>query len=200
MPRRVFVAINLDQAALSAIEKRVEGLKIRFPDRWVRFMPKENWHITISFLGNQDDTTVYKIAEILKHIVREIEPPKIAFEKFMYGPAPSHPRMIWLTTTKTTSETLETIKERLNGAFIQAGIYFRREHRGFNGHITLARLNFAEQNLSGLARLENVPQLPFFHESLSIAFETRSLDFMESHLGRLGAHYDILGEFSFGGG
>lgn len=184
MPIRVFAAINLTPEAAHAIQGKVDDLKIKLPVG-VRFLPSSNWHITISFLGYQDEDSVFKILEALKETVSELQAPEIVFNKLIFGPAGRTPRMIWLTTTSDTSERLSKIKLAFEDR-VKNSVNFKMEDRAFNGHITLARFRGFEQGT-----------LPGIDEKFDLKFTPRTLDLMESRLERGGALYSVLQRFEF---
>ncbi|MEK7590469.1 MAG: hypothetical protein AAB454_02035, partial [Patescibacteria group bacterium] len=69
MKRRVFVAINLPETAKKKINEEAEKIKLVFEGQnffGCRFAPSKNLHLTISFLGYQDDNSVALIADAAK--------------------------------------------------------------------------------------------------------------------------------------
>jgi len=165
----------------------------------IRFLPKENWHLTISFLGYQPDEAIGPILEVLKETAKNFQAPFIEFEKIIFAPVfvkttagkpPRPPRMIWLTGSKKTSQPLAAIKKNLEDTLIKNGVRFHLENRGYNAHLTLARFSTPPQNSE--EKLLNYPitQSPIF-------FIAQSLDLMESHLHRTGAEYEILSSAQF---
>ena len=106
MKRRLFIAMNLaprSRAAIGKIEKEIEGSFGREWDERVRFMPDENWHITISFLGTQDDAELTAIMNAMRATAENFSPVDISFTEIAYGPQPESPRMIWLINVPATS-------------------------------------------------------------------------------------------------
>lgn len=185
--KRVFLAVNLPLSVKKVIEDEVEKIKEKIPES-VRFIPSENWHITVSFLGNQSDENIAKISDIAKKIAANFAPIEARLEKIVYGPSNANAKMIWLITDYETSSRLEIIKQMIENRLIEEGINLRLEHRKFNGHITLARF---DKNLG-------VSELPLnLEDELELDFLARSLDFMESDMRPNGAEYSTLGKFEF---
>lgn len=185
MTKRVFVAINLPGIIRRDLGKAVDKIKPLFGDT-VRFLAPENLHLTVEFLGYQDDHSVSLISQALEKTAVEFQPPTIRFEKIIYGPAGKTPRMIWLTCDKETSFGLGKIKDFLEKELFALGVSFRQEHRLFNAHLTVARFEAVSKK-----------ELPPLEISFNREFEAESIDLMESHLKRSGAEYDVLSKFEF---
>lgn len=189
MRRRIFVAINLDSQTIKAIEGLENECGRKMPAaimRGIRFAPPSNWHITLSFLGYQDDDAVARITQALKETVNQFGAQEIVLEKLLYGPPGRTPRMIWIAANKTASANLGNIKTFFEDKLDKSGVNFGRETRRFNAHITLAR--FSKDMEMGI-------ELPQIDRSINLEFEAKSLDLMESELKRGGAEYTALQKF-----
>jgi 2'-5' RNA ligase len=190
MKRRLFIAINLDpqaRRAIGKIERDIEDAFGRTGEERVSFMPDENWHLTVSFLGTQDDADLTAIMEAMRTVADDFPPPDISFTEIAYAPQRNNPRMIWLKASHETSETTGKIKKSLEYLLAGAGIRFERESRMFSGHITLAR--FRGSMAPG--------DLPKIERMLRVICVGASIDLMESELGRAGATYTALQKFPF---
>ncbi len=194
--RRLFIAVNLPDEAKNKIRLIIEKLKEQGGER-MRFLPPENWHITLTFLGYQPDEALPAISKSLREVAdnffahqegRRKEGFNIRFSEVAYAPPGKLPRMIWLVADKATSQIISGTKNNLEDKLEQGGVRFRREDRQYNAHITLTRF----ENQSA----ENLPELSVGKSILPIIFWCFSLDLMESHLKRTGAEYDILSAFS----
>ena len=186
--KRLFIAINLAENIKKEIRRIIEELdsKMHFSKQpTFRWLSEENWHLTLTFLGGQPEESIIPILESIKSAVLCIEPPLIEFENMLFGPPNRRPRMIWLTTTKQTSEILGKIKNKLEDLLDKNGVKFRKENRKFQGHLTLARFEPLSQKETKLLRVGD------------LIFTPQSLDLMESKLFRTGAEYLILEKVDF---
>jgi len=191
---RLFIAINLPENIKEVVERMVNDLKISINQlnqhksaAEIRFLPKENWHLTITFLGYQPDEAVSLILKPIQETAADFDPVLIKFEKIIYGPPGKPARMLWLAGAEKTSRNLGEIKEKLENELIKNKVNFRQENRQFHTHLTLARFQYEEVELP-----KKVP-LP----KIDCCFEAKTLDLMESRLKRTGAEYESISRFAF---
>jgi 2'-5' RNA ligase len=188
MNRRVFAAFNLDAAASAAVAVLVGGLKSKIEpgfERYIRFAPPENWHVTLSFLGYQGEDGLMRITDALALISKKFSVQNMTFVRLRYGPPGTSPRMIWLETDNETSQRLSEIKKAFEDEIYEKGVRFKRESRRFAGHLTLARFEAGYKN-GGLPPLDR---------EVNIVSRAGSIDLVESILKRSGAEYQTLQKF-----
>ncbi len=191
MRHRLFIAVNLTDAARREIVKVSEVAEKKFaPDLRcrIRLVPSANWHLTISFLGYEDDAEFPKIIRAAEAAAKRFPAQEIIFDTVTYGPPRgSAKRMLWLGAAEESSQKLSAVKEFLESRLVAEQVPFTRETRPFGGHITLARFNGEMRGVS----------LPPLGRSLRIRVPVESLDLMESTLRHDGAEYAILQKFPF---
>ena len=219
--KRLFIAINLPEQLKNSIAQIITDLdadmrRYRLKESTFRWIPKEQWHLTITFLGYQPDEAIEPILRSIKQTVFDysniLKNNRIVFEKIIWAPPRKTPRMIWLDATKKTSKTLGMIKNKLEDELVKNGVRFRRENREYHAHLTLARFQqtrtYADLEAdaprrygAGLTRTHadniSVNQRSNQRESAWLAFYAESLDLMESHLKPTGAEYEILAKVDF---
>ena len=176
MTHRLFVAINLSNQVKKEIVKLREELEIAFdPEmlRQVRFTPPENWHLTVSFLGHEDDAELPNIVRAMEAAAKHFHPQELSFDRILYGPPRrGTKRMIWISASEAASQSVSLIKEFFEDRLAEANVPFSRETRHFSGHITLARFNGEIPNGA----------LPGIERPLHLRSPVESLDLMESTL------------------
>ncbi|MBI4993909.1 RNA 2',3'-cyclic phosphodiesterase [Candidatus Wolfebacteria bacterium] len=174
--KRLFIAINLPKEIkwqIDAILGEFKGLK---------FIPSENWHLTIIFLGNQSEEKIKDIVASIKQSTEEFE---INFDKIILAPPDTiEKKMIWFTASQKTNDLISKIKNNLDNQLNKNGLKFKNDFKKFNGHITLSRFD----NINNLPK-DFVKKLPI---KLPISFAVESIDLMESHLKPTGAEYECL--------
>lgn len=187
MRRRVFVAINPDERTIVRIGKVVGECRKKLSpgiEKQIRFLPPENWHITLSFLGYQEEAGIEEIKAALGEAAKNFAPLEVELRKLIWGPPGKTPRMIWLLSDSATSRKVGEIKNHIEDILEARNIPFDRETRPFNAHVTLARFDL------------KLPQpRPEIEKNIDLRFEAKSLDLMESKLKRGGAEYTILQRF-----
>jgi RNA 2',3'-cyclic 3'-phosphodiesterase len=129
---RCFLAIELDEHVRRHLDRVQARLVAREPAvSWVR---RENWHVTLKFLGELDDATVVKICESLHGVA--VDPMTLFAERMVYFPRRGPVRVIAAELGGDTSRLGELYHRVKN---ISESIGLPREMRAFSAHITLGR-------------------------------------------------------------
>jgi len=183
--RRLFIAINLPEQVKDKIGEEIEKIRYGFTND-IRFLSRDNWHITLVFLGYQNYEDVPAIIESIEESVQKFKfsAPTISLESLTYGPIKKIPRMIWINGSKETSQELTKIRDSLRNQLLDNQIRFKMDYPIFHTHLTLARFYPTKELLD-------------INRSLNIQFQTQSLDLMESHLSRKGANYEPISKIAF---
>lgn len=171
---RIFVAINLPQA----LKKELLEYRKKWPEIPARWAKENNIHITLNFLGYVADEELQGILKAVKDVSVRHSSFYVKLNKICFGPLK---RMIWVKIEK--SDELAGLKNDLDKALDNY------ENRGFNPHITLARIRMWDFKKMDQ---EDIPQID---EDISLEFEVKSIEIMESRLKRSGAEYTILQSF-----
>ena len=186
---RIFIAINLPEnikEKLADLEKEIAN---SFPQEvsrgMIRWVKKENLHLTLLFIGSVREEEIPQICQIIKIIAQTQKSFSMRFEKVGYGPpGKMPPRLIWLDLEKKPE--LLTLAEKLKKEMAKAGILRKIENRAFSPHITLGRIRTWQWR-----RIEP-EERPVIEKEISLDFEVKSIEVMESILKRTGSEYIIL--------
>jgi 2'-5' RNA ligase len=128
---RVFVAIDLDHEIREKIARFLEGVCEFAPDaRWVR---PESLHITLKFIGEQNEQQVASIIERLQRV--NATKMEIRFTGCGFFPTVKAPRVFWIGI-QASAELVE-VATSVDSALSELNI--PREARLFSPHLTLAR-------------------------------------------------------------
>ncbi len=187
--RRIFIAINLPKEIkekLADLEKEITEM---FPQEasegMIRWVKKDNLHLTLLFIGAVKDEEIPQISQIVRDTTQNQKPFFLKFEKACYGPPNKMPpRLIWLDIEKEPG--LLEIAEKLKKEMAQVGILRKIENRAFSPHITLGRIKTWQWK-----RIEPEEQ-PEIEREISFDFEVKSIEIMESQLKRTGSEYIVL--------
>lgn len=131
---RCFLAVELPQAQKDTVMAGLAKLKAKLPAaRWVR---PEGLHITLKFLGEQQESQAASLMAALAELLAEAPPEvKVSLAGGGFFPNASRPRVAWLGGEAPGLEKWAEASEEA-AAFIGVA----REPRPFSLHVTLARL------------------------------------------------------------
>ncbi len=105
----------------------------------VKFEPREKWHVTLVFLGEQDETMIPKIRESMEASMEGFEYKPLSTGDIIFAPPHHEPRMIWLTLSENATQFLAAFRAKLTDALKRNGVKWDDEVREYRGHITLAK-------------------------------------------------------------
>lgn len=173
---RLFVAISLPDPVIDAL------IDLQIGMRGARWLPDENIHLTLAFIGEADRHGLAEIASALAGI----SAPK--FEIRLKGCGffgDRKPRALWVGVD--VNDRLAHLQSKVEVALKRAG--FALEKRKFTPHVTLAYLN-------GVAP-EAAASFCAANGLFSAApFAVTEFHLFESHLGSEAAHYEIVESYS----
>lgn len=173
---RIFIGLSLPEVVIDALAQLQFGLE------GAHWLPEENFHMTLQFVGETDR---HGLAEI-NSALAEIAAP--AFEIRLSGCGffgDRNPRALWVGTVP--SPDLAHLQAKTSTALARAG--FPNARRKFHPHITLAYLNgVLQKDIAGFCAM---------HGLFSCGpFPVREFHLYQSKLGRSGSHYEILESYA----
>ncbi|MDD5145344.1 MAG: RNA 2',3'-cyclic phosphodiesterase [Candidatus Pacebacteria bacterium] len=187
MNHRVFIAINLPEN----IKNKISDYEKEWYDMPCRWTKRENLHITLAFLGSLTDEDVLEVCNIAKEVAAKHAPFIIELNKILYGPPGKPPRMIWVEGKE--SEDLGKLQTDLENSINKLSAESEnKKGQPYSPHITLGRLKQWE-----FQKLE-LEERPEVNEDISLNFQVKSLEVMESELKKKGPEYAILESLPLG--
>ena len=174
---RLFVALGLPESIrlrLASLAGGIDGA------RWV---PPENLHITLRFIGEASEDRIADVADALGAI--RMPPLTVTLRGAGHFSSGKKTRAVWIGVEKTGE--LATLQARIERAVIGGG--FDPERRKFMPHVTIGRLRQARADhvRSWLEANGAFEEAPFGAERFIL---------YESRLGRSGPIYLTLAEFA----
>jgi RNA 2',3'-cyclic 3'-phosphodiesterase len=134
---RAFIAIDLSAEIRSRLEGVSKQLKERMVDIPIRWVPVENIHLTLMFLG---DVSVNNLEMLEKIFQNEVSTHHV-FEFSVGGlgafPNVRHPRVLWVGVEAPAE--LTNIQRGIETSISRLG--YAREDRPFSAHLTLGRVS-----------------------------------------------------------
>ncbi|MBE9473821.1 MAG: RNA 2',3'-cyclic phosphodiesterase [Chloroflexi bacterium] len=151
---RAFIAVNLSPEILERIDQVSLDLRARMKDIPVRWVPVENIHLTLKFLGNVSTANLEILKDILGKVVSSHSECDISVGGIGAFPKPHNPRVIWVGME--VPQELVTLQHNIEIETARLG--YSREHRPFSAHLTFGRVsrNASAQDVHAIAEvLEN---------------------------------------------
>jgi len=146
---RAFIAINLSQEILERIEQTSLELRSRLEGVPIRWVPADNIHLTLKFLGNVSTANLEMLKEILGKVVTNHRKCDISVGGIGAFPKPHNPRVIWVGMEVPQ----ELVALQHNIEIETARLGYSREHRPFSAHLTFGRVsrNASVQDVHAIA-------------------------------------------------
>ncbi len=134
---RAFIAVDLPsdlQERLAQVTGDLQDLMGNVPVRWV---PAENMHLTLKFLGDVSSNNMGVLYDIIRGETVDREPMVISLGGLGAYPKPRRPRVIWVGV-----EAPSELMALQSGVDKQTGrVGYARDRRPFSPHITLGRVS-----------------------------------------------------------
>jgi len=132
---RAFIAIELSPEIKDSLEQIQSHLKYSGAD--VKWIEKDNIHLTLKFLGEIDEKRLQYIKDILDEIGKLSEPFEISLKDIGAFPKIDYPRVVWVGLDKGVAES-KILAEKIDEALSKIG--FDKKSRPFTAHLTLGRV------------------------------------------------------------
>jgi RNA 2',3'-cyclic 3'-phosphodiesterase len=125
---RLFIAIDFPDEVKDALADLCFGVQ---GAKWV---PKDQMHLTIRFIGDVDEPTYHEVSSGLSDV--NASRFDIWLKSVGYFPPRNQPRVLWAGIEK--NEALAELRDFVESSLRESGI--APEERKFAAHVTLARL------------------------------------------------------------
>lgn len=175
---RLFVALTLPEAVRLACERLQQGVPAA---RWI---PAENMHLTLRFVGEVDGADFEDLIESLANVT--VEPFEIEVAGTGHFESRRMPTVLWAGIRP--SPQLKHLQAKVERAVRACGL--PPETRKFAPHITLARLGETDP-----LRVRNFLQRSALFQAGSVPVDGFTL--FSSHLGKGTPHYRAEVEYHF---
>jgi 2'-5' RNA ligase len=145
---RLFLAVPLPPAVLL----RLQEVLARLQGRQLKVVRPEGLHLTLVFLGEQDEREAGAIGRLLE--APELGVPRIPSSLGGYGqfPPQGSPRVVY-TAVREGAREITTLQQALMGVLRRGQVRLEEEARGFTPHLTLARRGAGQPDLRGVEEL-----------------------------------------------
>jgi 2'-5' RNA ligase len=180
---RTFIALEVPEN----IQKEVFSLKENISSHYakIRWVKKENIHITLAFLGEIVEDVIEQVKERLQLVSKKHQTFTMTLQGVGVFPQMKRPRVLWVGVVP---EVKEPITHIANDVIDALGFLHPKDKKKFSPHITFGRIKF----ISDLSSLQKVIE--------SISFETdefmvNKITLFKSDLKPDGAIYTPLSKY-----
>jgi 2'-5' RNA ligase len=175
---RSFIALSVPREMANALGDAAAKMAYQDKSNAVRWVDQANYHITLAFLGEQEEQTLDQLAESLDASLPQAGLP---IEVTHFSPFPeSRPKLIAAMIANTPE--LKQVQQCAANAVQGCGISFER--RKFIPHLTLGRFRHVRNHFAG-----TIPM------SMRLSGEAEEVVLYESVLTPSGAEYDPIYRF-----
>ena len=183
---RLFVAIELSPDLKRLLQAMIDGLsEFRSTVRWVT---KEQMHVTLKFLGEVGHEKVAAVCEACETAASKSRPFEFGLHTTGCFPPKGRVRVIWGGSSDTCPDLL-ACASACEDAFEKLG--FAREGRPFSAHMTIGRVR--QDDTQGRLRMA-VSEMAV----RPVRQNADSMTLFQSVLSPRGARYSVVGQYPFG--
>ena len=183
---RTFIAITIDEWMRDQLMRVQDELKAA--DAAVRWVPPENIHLTLKFLGRTPDDLMSEVADRMRRCCADIEPFTMLVRGLGAFPTAARPRVV--VAVAEAPDELYELNRRLEEVAKDLGL--GRQERRFKAHLTLGRVK-GPRGKDRLAEMIEEMDDRTFGE-----MEVKEVVFMMSELSPAGAQYTPLARVPLG--
>ncbi|MCE5323308.1 RNA 2',3'-cyclic phosphodiesterase [bacterium] len=183
---RTFVAVLIDDDIRRAVAEVQSRLKQLAPD--VKWVAPENFHITLKFLGNVDESVIPDVISAVEDGARGFSPFDLAISGVGAFPNPARARVVWVGS-RGGRERLSDLAQSIDGKLAELG--FEKEDKPFKAHITIGRVKTSRYLRTLAEGIGNVDA-----DNLGLQ-RVSGVAVMSSELGREGPAYTPISIIEF---
>ena len=133
---RGFIAVEIP---INNMIKTIHNEIAKLPTN-IKLVELENIHITLKFLGETKEEHIELIRQIMENTMEKMKPYSIQLKGTGVFPNHNYIKIIWIGIEQ--AELLSIISSSLNSQLVKLG--YKKEKRGFNPHLTIARVKSAK--------------------------------------------------------
>ena len=181
---RSFLALNIDLHSVRSIdsEQRILRGKCEEAGVTVKWVPPQNMHLTMRFLGEITEPMIQAVKDIVEQVTRSFPPFEMETAGLGVFPDTRNPRVIWAGIHSDDSQ-LERLYAALSKVLEEKG--FKADSRPFKSHVTIGRIK-SDDAAAVIGCLEESDNVVFGHSKI------RDLVCYRSTLHATGADYQLL--------
>lgn len=192
MGHRLFIAIELDKAAVKGLERFCDRLQTEYnlDDRAIKWVKAGSMHLTLKFLGDVDDRDIPSVCNALNQVTSQFDPFDFEIANCGCFPPKGAARILWAGINEG-QEDLKALAEAIDMAYNELG--FTLENKPYRAHLTLARIKQAKVGFEVREAVETIKPFSLTHQSAG------QIAVIESTRTRNGPEYTLMHHAQLGG-
>lgn len=182
---RAFIAVDLSAEVLDRLAQVMDGLRREIGEGAIRWVPIENMHLTLKFLGDVSVSNLDRLKEIMRTSAATCSPFALSVGGLGAFPSPLRARVVWVGVEgppdlMSLQRMIDTETDRLG---------YASENRDFKPHLTLGRVgrNVTSKELQKIGQVLKEKKVGF----LGVA-QVRDVHLFRSDLQSNGAVYSRM--------
>ena len=180
---RSFIAMPLGDGVRRRAVRLIQ--RLQRPDDAIRWVPTDNLHLTLKFLGDVDNVQVPEICDVLREVCQPYRPFELTFRGTGAFPRLDRPRVLY-AGVEDPSHSLVPMVGELERALAELG--FKPEPRDYRPHLTLGRTRSGRRRAS-----DEVMQRLHQEESVELGeMQADSVQLIASFLEKTGPRYHVM--------
>ena len=179
---RAFIAIEVNDEVRDNLLKAQE--RIGSKSAKIKFVERENFHITLKFLGEIDEATAEEVKRTLEEIAKKHKKHRARVKGIGVFPNPNYVRVIWAGIEN--DEGIKAIAKDVEREMRRLGF---KKDKDFVAHITIGRVKFVRDKLELAMALKDLANEDFGE------FDVEAIELKKSTLTPKGPIYETVARF-----
>jgi len=181
---RLFFAVEIPADVRVRIYDSLALVRKQSPQ--IRWIPPDNLHITLKFLGEVPEKGVSEVIKCAENCIAKMKPGafEISFARLGAFPNAKHPRVIWCGVDGN-HETLSSIAVVLESELEMLG--FEKEKRPYRAHLTVGKISPVKREVDFDRYIHDYEKTVFAGISVNM------ISLMQSVLNQHGAVHSLAG-------
>jgi 2'-5' RNA ligase len=185
---RTFIALEMPDPVRRELDEISLRLRKELSGTPLRWVPIDNMHLTLKFLGDTEREQIPALVEILQELTSPVAPTELRLRGLGAFPNPKRARVLWVGVEMPNS--VQQLVSSIESQFV--GLGFPREERAFAPHLTLARVRGHARSADLLRIQEVLSGAPSVQGATGTA---NTVTLFQSELRPSGSVYNPLSKF-----
>ncbi|WP_297497849.1 RNA 2',3'-cyclic phosphodiesterase [Thermococcus sp.] len=179
---RAFIAIDVSDEVRDNLLKAQERIGNKVAK--IKFVERENLHVTLKFLGEIDEALAEEVKKALGEIANRHRKHRVKVKGIGVFPNPNYVRVIWAGIEN--DEGLKAIAQDVEKEMHRLGF---KKDKDFVAHVTIGRVKFVKDKLELTMALKDLANKDFGE------FEVNAIELKKSTLTPKGPIYETIARF-----